>query len=63
MTAPPRAAARAEAGEDDDITVHRTCAEALASARRHLAAHGGGEVVVWDRDGREIWREHVPAAH
>ena len=36
-------------------------ADALDAARLYAAGTGGGDVVVHDRDGREIWREHVDA--
>ena len=41
--------------------VYRTCGAAIDAARRELAADGGGELVVYDRCGRVIWRAEVPA--
>lgn len=40
-------------------TTYYALADALADARRQVQADGGGDVVVFGRDGREIWREHV----
>ena len=34
-------------------------ADALAEARRRVQADGGGDVVVFGHDDREVWREHV----
>ena len=38
---------------------YRTLADALDAARMVMAGMGGGDVVVEDCAGHEIWREHV----
>ena len=41
--------------------LYPSLADALDAARADVAATGGGDVVVHDHAGREIWREYVDA--